>query len=449
MSVVLAGFLGRPSNPIKRKETYDEAFYCFDGSDGGPAWCCEQPVFYFGNALREHLIKRGRAPERWLILGTTGSGWGALREIVTVGRDDQVFDDLWRDVSQVAYDEQMNPELLHIWNEALNQRSTVPIQCVLTGALGSPKEQNTIFAALEANLHGATEGHPADELVFDVTYGLRHQPIIASYTAMMLRWHKGIKHVDFYYGSFQPGSSKEKPCPAVFIPICQQLAEACEAVATQHYTGSFRQIGLQLGLVDERLSQKTVSLSLTDETNRPDVDEAHELLTALDETDFRESPIEKVLVARLKHSLSWLVQHPYADQQMKQKATDAHERHQLFKASAYLYEAIVSLLCRKFMEQNPTEVGTNIGTERMPCWVELGDFRFRNKRWKAFKSSLATAKGLELTEIEYLRNAVMHGTESELESVETAIINQSEFTRIFNNGVDFYNRVSRGDLQTG
>lgn len=82
------------------------------------------------------------------------------------------------------------------------------------------------------------------DVVFDVSHGFRHQPIIATHVVSMMRWTHGIRSVRFFSGVLE--ASRNGVAPVVELPICQQLAETTEAAATLELTGNYEPLAKQL-----------------------------------------------------------------------------------------------------------------------------------------------------------------------------------------------------------
>ena len=454
--IILAGFLGRPFNMTAEEGGYAPTFYCFDGSDGGPSWCTEK-VSFFADSLRSHLAKCNRNPTKWLVLGTSGSAWGTLGEILPeTERKTEAFIKIADQVKKAAFAEEVTQEILDEWNIALNsilQLDDIEVKCLLTGKMGD-EEQKGIFRALEENVGVGSQ------IIFDVTHGFRHQPIIASYTVMVLRWLKDVKSVDFYYAIYNPKATQEEPNAVVHLPICQQLIDACEAVATQYYTGSFERLGVGLQKIASPLSQRAAEIAHSDETNHPNLAKANQLIQAIKGTDFSEHPIEKTLGDKLEESLEWLLKNPYHDEQLFHKACQSQARNQLFKAIVYLYEAIVSAACRHyesahtdFLPPAPDDLNEAYFKYRKQRFFELKNAnQLQSSSLKVSRSGESLSISQALSCIEYLRNATTHGTRSTGRDKRVrGIVNKSlseinVFNLVFDEGARIYRKIDEGKL---
>lgn len=388
MSVVLAGFIGRPRSIPENVQGYETARYQFSAAE------VSGECRLFSIALRQHLINNGRAPQLWLLLGTPGSIWDALAEIVPEPKRDDQFDEFLRRLHDEVRREQVQQSTLDEWSALLSKLLSSDIKCRITGEPGSAEEPAGVFAALEQNVRSN------DEIVFDVTHGLRHQPIVASFSVLMLRWLRGRLEVDFRYGAFELRKSKDDPCPVLSLPVCQQLAEAGEAIATYHYTGSFQPIGTALcnrldksvPLVKE-VAKLTDLVAYSDEVNHPKRDAAGNLISKLGQLNLLHQPVENALAQILSNALQWLLRHPGHDEQMLAKSREAMAHRQRFKAVAFLYEAICSAICRR---QGATD-------------AQLDDFDYRDTQYRRFLNRHKDKKS-GLNALKWLRGAVLHGT---------------------------------------
>lgn len=226
MATVLVSFIGtgRLSDNQETKSQYATTEYCFD-------FATKQNITtsIFGSALLEYLKANGSKVERWLIMGTAQSIWCDLIEMFGETKRDEILTtnednlNLWhklyaesarRDHSQI---EQAD---LDKWQALLTAHlPDTKVLCRLVGTATKADSQKKIFAAL---LEAIEDGN---DVVFDVTHGLRNQPIITSFALMYLRWLRNVKNVEFYYGAL------ELKGEVVKLDFCQELLEATEAVA--------------------------------------------------------------------------------------------------------------------------------------------------------------------------------------------------------------------------
>lgn len=417
--LVLAGFLGigQPG-----KGAYQNTRYLFEGQEA-PL----DEVQLFSVALQKHLQRIGRTPRLWLVLGTEKSIWEALGEVAKDSPEDPDFTAQMEALKQKP----VNQTQLDRWGEALKAKTGLHTVCCLVESSGKEQGQNQIWEVLERYIKGG------DDVMFDITNGLRHQPVIASYSVMLLRWLRNVGRIDFCYGVL---GVEGEPGEAVFLPLCEDLTKACEAVATQHFTGSFGRVGQVLfesmGESGKKAARLTRAVAFTDETNHPKRSDAEALIGQLNELapQLKTKPVQNALATVLYGALTWLLDHLEHDRQMLAKAKVAKKRGQRFKAIAYLHEAITSAICCR--------CGATI--------EEMNDYRFRTPMFKATVDANERDVADTLNKVFWLRNAVMHGTEPTTHHrtirplLDDALKKPKEFNEIFDAGVEVCEAIMSG-----
>lgn len=416
MATVLVSFIGtgRLSDNQATKSNYATTEYCFD-------FASKQNITtsIFGSALLEYLKANGRKVERWLIMGTAQSIWCDLIEMFGETRRDEILtanDDnlnLWhrlydesakRDHSQICQAD------LSQWQELLTANLTsTKVICHLVGTATKPDSQKKIFAAL---LEAIDDGN---EVVFDVTHGLRNQPMITSFALMYLRWLRNVKNVEFYYGAL------ELKGEVVKLDFCRELLEATEAVAIFEQTGNFQRIGEQLAS-STTFQQNLDALAFSDEMFRlkPGIVQRVKNELKSQEASLLDEPLKSSLADKLKESLKWADENLYA-KRLKEKALREFEHKQYFKAVASLWEAVLVAGCRKFSIPNPND---------NDCRNEAED-----KLYDFFRGA---PEFDDLQNLEHLRNTVLHGSDSNRrnrQTVRRAVEDVEGFKQIFERGL--------------
>ncbi len=406
MSLVLAGFLGAPGKHFPESpKDYRIGLYQFEEE--------KEPRIskFFSESLCRYLVDKDRKPERWIIMGTHKSIWDALYEMIEPSQHTGEFKAQLQQLSAALRTELENGEssitqaMLDQWGEIISEKLGLGIQviCVLTGNATGKEEQQRIWHALLEHVH---EG---DEIVFDITHGFRHFPVIATFSLMLLRQLRGVQKVDFYYGAFE--MAEKDIAPVVRVPICQQLSDAAQAVATQTFTGDYRALGACLDL-DEEFNARLNKVAYADELNNPKRKEAERLLREL---DGEEGFLTDALSPRLQSSLDW-VAHSSLHQQYRRKAQRAYDCEQYFKAVAYLYEALlISQVAARHPDRMEDDAAWRNHEERENEKKELKSTQtYRDKGFDYRETGKAVGT---FRQIEFLRNSVLHGTTTEARGV--------------------------------
>lgn len=166
----------------------------------------------FGSALIKYL----QNVDAWLIMGTPQSIWCDLvgmfndsdnddKETQIIESTDDIFevwttlkDEAVSDYKNKTKESKISPKDLEVWEKVLSDNLVnTKVTCRLVGEATDSDSQNKIFNALFEFINNK------DEVIFDVTHGLRNQPIITSFVIMYLRYLKeiDINDIKFYYGA--------------------------------------------------------------------------------------------------------------------------------------------------------------------------------------------------------------------------------------------------------
>ena len=413
MATILISFIGigtAADANTGSKSGYRTANYKFPAENGFAAQELESSIF--GSVLLERLRSLRREVSRWVILGTEQSIWNDLIEILPTAKQNELLE-LWDEITSFVpvrgkYQPPtpMMQELLARWQTALSEKyGGTEIVCRLVGDCLTDESQNKVYQAL---LETVGEN---DEIVLDITHGLRHQPALASFMVMFLRWLRNVKTVEIYSGVLDMNQQVVK------LDLCSDLLKASEAVATYRATGNFGLIGksLELGAEFETNLEKLV---FANEVNRADRLTPQKLKKTIGENAEKFSALQNSLNPILAESLQWSEQGNFT-KRMSHRAKHAFEHKQFFQAIALLWESLLIAGCHKFNIANPTNHNSRVEAENM-LYEEL-DFE----------------DGRILRKVECLRNAVMHGTSPSghlAGDVTKALNDENEFNLLFNHG---------------
>ncbi|MFV0389201.1 MAG: CRISPR-associated DxTHG motif protein, partial [Pyrinomonadaceae bacterium] len=274
-----------------------------------------------------------------------------------------------------------------------------------------------------------------DRVVFDVTHGLRNQPIITSFVIMYLRYLKNIKEVEFYYGA------KDLDGKVVRLDFCNDLLRATEAVAIYEQTGNYEQIGRNLGMSDS-FDRKLEKLVFLDEVNKTDPQIPKELAQELENSTFE--PLQKSLVERFKQPIYW-AKNQSLSKQLQHKALFAFDRKQYYKAVLILTEAIVVAYGENCGD---AEIAENLATFSARNRAEdelIGKWNDSSKVYVV--GVLDEAQKQTYLNLKKLRNAMAHGTdvngkEEEAKATRKAVDDEEKLRTIFNEGAKLFAAVS-------
>ncbi len=417
MATVLVSFIGIGQNPREGQGTsmteYAKIKYKFKAENVFPEEELENSIF--GSVLLQRLKNMNRKVDRWLIMGTENSIWCDLIEMFSQEKQDEILKAeenlaLWsqiRDEIDFKSATKLTNETLEKWQKILtwNLKNT-EVFCRIVGTASKPDSQQKIFELL---LEFIKSGN---NVVFDVTHGLRNQPIITSFALMYLRNLRNVRNVEFYYGA------SDLQGEVVKLDFCNEILEAIESVAIYKQTGNYRQIGEQLE-ISESFKSRLNYVAYTDETLKPRKDKARMLLNECEKEKDSLNSLKNSLSEKLIEALSWANEQSNA-LVWKKKAEIAFKREQYFKAIALLWESILIAECERFgVEKSSDYVAKENADKRLQKRLKTSDF------WNLKK----------------LRNAILHGTTPEEVKVLKAIDSLKDFTDIFDEGKRLFDEI--------
>jgi len=437
MATVLVSFIGTGS---RSGYEYETTKYFFDGELN----CRETSIF--GSALLQHLKDNNRSVDRWLILGTDKSIWSELVKMfpdLFSGSGRKLKDPQLESQREFLEDEafyckddknrqsRISQEKLDEWQKILTDNLTnTRVICRIVGDATEPESQNLIFQSLLDKIE------ENNKVVFDVTHGLRNQPIITSFVLMYLRYFRNIKaeNIEFYYGA------KDLEGKVIKLDFCNKLLEATEAIAIDKQTGNYEKIGENLNL-SENFNSNLKKLTYLDEVNRTNTEIPKQLKNEIAEADF--SPLQKSLAERFEVPLYWASKETLANQ-LRQKALFAFERRQYYKAVLILLEAII------------TAYGENCGILEIADNLETRDAREKAEKeligewhWatKTYVGGILNNDERQIIlNLKKLRNAVAHGTdaqgiEPEAVNARNAIESERKLRQIFSEANTLFAKI--------
>lgn len=428
MATVLISFIGTGS---RSGGEYELTEYCFKDEKN------PREVTIFGSALIQHLKDNGQNVEKWLILGTEKSIWSELikmfpslfsddkRTLVDINFETQRYfleEQAIYCQSDKEYKSEISQDKLDDWEKIITENLVnTEVKCRKVGYAADSISNDTIFSEILRIVNDK------DRVVFDVTHGLRHQPIITSFVIMYLRYLKNIKDVKFYYGA------KDLDGEVVELDFCNELLEATEAVAIFEQTGNYEQIGKNLRLSDS-FNGKLEKLTFLDEVNKTNPEIPKQLNGEISQVEFK--PLQQSLADRFKYPLHWASKQTLSNQ-LRQKAVFAFARRQYFKAISILLEAVIVAygeIC------GDSEIANNLDIHFYRERAENELIKVLNK----FESQ--TLKNLKK-----LRNAIAHGTdangiETEAVAARAAVDDENKLKKIFNDGNDLFVKINKGEI---
>ena len=197
----LVTLLGAPR--FKENGGYEETTYLFeDGSESKTA--------YVGLALKEKV-----KPDQIVVLGTTGSNWHSFVKYC---------------LQQMQQDWKSNQELLTNLEVGYKKDEVQLIDLDKASKLLSEFEKNHCQYKLLLVPYGKNKKEQTetlhimmqnfarqDEATIDVTYGLRHLPMLMQQSALLLQSIKDVKIHNIFYGAFDLAKNNAGKTPMMVL----------------------------------------------------------------------------------------------------------------------------------------------------------------------------------------------------------------------------------------
>lgn len=404
MPTTVVSFLGtgQKVTPNDPRSGYRTTTYRFVSAEGKEFL---HQTSLFGTALIRFLRQTGTNIDRWIVLGTSASLWSELNQILPDPGD--VLEEYCNIDDRVAARDVDENALLD-WQRTLNARAApLELRLYRTGDALDVQSQQQIVRALFENIE------PGNKVVFDVTHGFRHQPIIAGFVISLMRWTHRIEHVSFFSGVFE--ARQGDVTPVLELPICQELVEATEAAAVLDSTGNYEPMARCLGL-------DAASAWFLENTNQ--LAAARAAVQRLRKQAVAGADVVRAeLAALLSDRLRWAEQGSFAER-VCQSARTAIDRGDYLRSVVLAYEALL----------------IRAGQLLFPALDPLA-FETRERAGdELFKRLVGEDKDL-LKDLQHTRNACAHGSRSERSRVQQILGDPVSFEGLIDNAFDLFDRL--------
>jgi CRISPR-associated Csx2 family protein len=409
MPTTLVSFIGtgRKRDRNDPRSQYEKITYEFSFDGAKPF---RQEASFFGIALLHALRQRGEHVARWVVLGTNASLWP---ELIGLVEEQDALLDQYVTLDDKVLSRTVCEEDLDAWQRTVNgAQSLVEVRCCLVDEALTKDGQTRIARHL-------LEQVPREsDVVFDVSHGFRHQPIIATHVVSMMRWTHGIRSVRFFSGVLE--ASRNGVAPAVELPICQQLAQVTEAAATLELTGNYeplaRQIGADAGAAwflentNQLHNAKQATKRLRDSMSKS--------------AKSNPEPVTLAAVEILARRLSWIDADRFADR-VHEAACEAIEHDDYLRAIVLAYESIVVLAVERLLEKG-----------------DPLNFEHREEAAKRLRKQLTKSEVKLFNHLKAVRNACAHGSRSDLFEAQTVLAEVRRFRQLLGRATQLFDTLA-------
>lgn len=398
---------GRKRDPKDSRSGYQKTTYEFKLDGDKPL---RLDASFFGIALLHALRARGQNVARWVVLGTNASLWP---ELVGLVENDDPLTEQYYSLDQKVADRTVSESALQDWQEVINaSQRIVEVRCCLVDEALTSDGQSLIARHLLQQV-------PCDsDVVFDVSHGFRHQPIIATHVVSLMRWTHSIRSVRFFSGVLE--ASRDGVAPVVELPICQQLAETTEAAATLELTGNYEPLARQIGLDGGR----AWFLENTNQLHRA-LEPIQGLRKALaDSSRCNTDPIDTEAAKLFLKSLSWVDGASFASR-YQDAARHAVAHHDFARWAVLAFESIVVLAVERFyVDGDPL------------------DHDHRESAAKKLSSQLSPRDKHTWRLLKQVRNTCAHGSRPRVATAQAVLSDARAFRELLAAAAALFDRLS-------
>ncbi|WP_404296477.1 TIGR02221 family CRISPR-associated protein [Halomonas sp.] len=332
MSRVLLTQIGKPRRTVNNAGLdiqYDTTTYELDGQQ------FTTPMMGFGLA---NLM----APDRMVILGTTGSAWSSLIG-VTLDRLSDVDQDqaleLMGELQVLEEQDAMTAEWLERLGDQLSQWHGRPTVCQLTPYLESDPRRDT--AAYLKVLDGNIDKE--DRLLIDVTHGLRYHPMLGLLAAQYFAMVRQTTLEGIYYGAFDRSEAHGGVTPVLRLDGMLEVLKWVQALNSFDKDGDY-------GVFPELLKEDQVPPALCSAMEQAaffervtNASQAREKLTPLRQHDFdpESQPLAELFSPALQQRIAWSGVSGRGNIELR-LAEQYLERRDYLRAAIYAQEGFIS-----------------------------------------------------------------------------------------------------------
>lgn len=390
---ILVTLLGAPK--LNTDGSYNETTYLFE--DGN-----ESTTAYVGLALKEKVN-----PEQIVVLGTTGSNWHSFIKycLQKMQIDWCCHQELLTRLENGFSNDQVESIDLETASRLLSETDSNHCQYkLLLVPYGKNKKEQT------ETLHIMMQNFAKqDEATIDVTYGLRHLPMLMQQSALLLQSIKDVKIHNIYYGAFDLAKYNSGKTPMMALDGLLEIDIWTKAFHRYEQDGDYT--AFQEPLKHEKInSAATTALkeaayyertfNLTEAGKKLDIVKKH-LPNEFD-------GIGGFFTERFKHHITW----SSTLNLKKRQAELAHfylKNGDFVRASIFAMESYITSLLK------PQEL------------EKQQDYQTRENAIKQFRKSGNNRTKSELKKLSRIRNALAHGTEA-APDIAPLMINQEKLT---------------------
>ncbi len=349
----LVSFIGKAKEDKTGARKYQRTKYRFpDGT--------LYETTFFGSALAK---KFSEELEQVIFIGTTGSTWGELIELL----EEDIPEDLLHIADSIERMGEIDGNLLQRFGESLS--NVLGYKVSLVAVDNDPQNAHQIREGILESL--STAGKAPEKVIFDITHSYRYMPYVGLLSIIPLRY-MGVKNIEAYYG-FLEAQNEDGSKPVIKLDLIDDLIRLTESLSVFHNTGNFSDLGAWLFPEHKDLFNRLYFKLETNQRPKEEIKEA----TKLERKD--------IFSRHLIENIESLNRAKLLEDRLIHRARFFLERRQYLKVIILIDEAILIKHERKY---------------KIKEWKEI--LRLRSKDPNTYNT---------LNKFRKLRNSIVHGSE--------------------------------------
>ncbi|AZT89261.1 TIGR02221 family CRISPR-associated protein [Caldicellulosiruptor changbaiensis] len=427
-SNILISVIGK--GRLKKDQTvgYEQTEYVFNPDKKKNKRYTASKTAFFGIALYEYLRNvESINIDKFIIIGTNKSAWSELYQILP---------------HDVQSSEGITEMCLKVYEEekkGISEQTLLEWQNTLTKYVPSLKfhkiEPVELGKGIDILLK-ELDKDGAHNVIFDMTHAFRNIPIVFSYGIMLLKYLRKINNIRIFYGAHD---MKEyfselggEQSPVIEISFIDKLVKMIEAMATFENSGYFVPILNQLGFGNKEKTYFRL------EMNRQPRREIEEIIKGLeDKLNTAEHAYEREIVEIMYREFCEMNRQEKLFQRMYKRSQFFYERKQYLKALILLYEATIVLFADVYnIKDNMNYDAREEARDKLRNEIKnVGSDANSNRLIKDQEEAEI------LKELEYVRNAAVHGSSSR--SNQNYLEDIDSFKILFNSALKVFEKLLR------
>ncbi|MBZ4201782.1 MAG: TIGR02221 family CRISPR-associated protein [Methylovulum sp.] len=381
MAHILISFLGK----AQKGGQYRQATYVFD--DGS-----KKTERFFSFALKQHI-----QPDRLVMLGTSGSMWDVL---CTVDHEQ------WPALSEAVETDTVTQAQLEDFSHPVSQHLQVDCQLKRIPYGDNLTEQVEILQIMAAAIQAG------DTVSLDLTHGLRHLPMLGLLSAMYLQTARHVMINGIYYGALD--RTKDDLTPVMQLNGLLNITEWLHALDGFNKTGNLAPFSKLLqhdGMAPETAKYLEEAAFFENTLNIPNARSPLKKFTAATQNGL--TGVGALFEDSLKERIAW---HKEDNLYLRQRSNACFYLQQgdYLRAATLGYEALIT----RRVQQDKTV--PKLDPQNYEHRQQIKDTLKKNDDYKLLNN---------------LRNALAHGTRSDMAEVQRALSSKdtlhAELKRLF------------------